>query len=97
MFMRRPIYEGDSLIHAAPGNEADAGKTPETERPDSSPEVSKRRSEALRGFFPKLAVWLDNRIHFARMREIERYLSAATDPVDLERRIAEIDRGARRH
>jgi hypothetical protein len=97
MFTRKPIYEGDSLIHAAPGKEADAGKTSETERPESPPAVSKRRSEALRGFFPKLAVWLDNRIHFARMRETERYLSEATDPVDLERRIAEIDRSARRH
>src|SRR5262245_13665174 len=97
MFTRRPMYEGDSLIHAAPGKEVDAAKATETERPESPPEVSKRRAEALRGFFPKLAVWLDNRIHFARMREVERYLSEANDPVDLERRIAEIERSSRRH
>jgi hypothetical protein len=91
------MHEGDSLIHAASGTDVDAGNTREIERPESPPEVSKRRAEALRGFFPKLAVWLDNRIHFARMREVERYLSEVADLVDLERRIVEIERSARRH
>jgi hypothetical protein len=85
------MYEGDSLIHPAPSG---AGKST---APTPEPAVAKRRSEALRGFFPQLAVWLNNRIHFSRMREIERYLAQATDLVDLEHRIAKIERSAQWH
>jgi Protein of unknown function (DUF3563) len=59
--------------------------------------MSNRRSAAMRGFFPQLAVWLNNRIHFSRMREIEKYLAQATDLADLEHRIAKIERSALSH
>jgi hypothetical protein len=90
MALQKTMYEGDSLFHS-PGGEAKGG-----EAQADSP-VAKRRSEALRNFFPQLAVWLSNRIHFSRMREVERYLSQATDLVDLERRIARIERNALWH
>jgi len=97
MTLRRLIYEGDSLIHAPPVGTEDAAKgAAETARPTNAT-TAKRRAEALRSFFPKLAVWLNNRIHFARMREVESYLAEATDLADLERRIANVDRGARWH
>ena len=93
MVMRRLTNQGDSLIRTGSGKpEQDAAQ-----RPEANPGVAKRRSEALRSFFPKLSVWLNNRIHFARMREIESYLSQATDLADLEHRIAKIERSARWH
>jgi len=93
MALHKTIYEGDSLFHtpAPKGGKGDAEVQPDTSN------VSKRRSEALRNFFPQLAVWLNNRIHFSRMREVERYLSQATDLVDLEHRIARIERNALWH
>lgn len=92
MALHKTIYEGDSLFHTAhaAGAREEAGKADTTT-------VSARRSEALRNFFPQLAVWLNNRIHFSRMREVERYLSQATDLVDLEHRIARIERNALWH
>ena len=86
----KTIYEGDSLFHtprSASGGEEDK----------AAPTVAERRSAALRNFFPQLSVWLNNRIHFSRMREIERYLAQATDLVDLEHRIAKIERNALWH
>jgi hypothetical protein len=98
VFMRRQIYEGDSLIHAAPGRDhAEAGSSTDATSPEATREVATRRSEALRGFFPKLSVWISNRIHFSRMREVESYLSQATDLADLEHRIAKIERGTHWH
>jgi len=95
------MYEGDSLIHTAPGGAGQLGtdRPPADENPHSRARaaVANRRSAAMRGFFPKLSVWLSDRIHFARMREIETYLSQATDLADLEHRIARIERGARWH
>jgi hypothetical protein len=85
------MYEGDSLIHAAPHGAIEPNELARV------PAVAKRRSEALRGFFPQLGVWLNNRIHFSRMREIERYLAQATDLADLEHRIAKIERSAQWH
>jgi len=58
----------------------------------SSPEVSARRAEALRGFFPKLACWVDQQGYSAEMVETHSFLSKATDVGDLERRIRVIER-----
>jgi hypothetical protein len=61
-------------------------------RPAVPREVSERRAEAMRGFFPKLASWYEQRMYLAEMREADRYLSQSTDLIDLERRIREIER-----
>jgi hypothetical protein len=63
-------------------------------QPAVSPEVSQRRAEAMRGLFPKLASWYEQRSYMAEMREVDRYLSQSTDLVDLERRLRDIDRRA---
>jgi hypothetical protein len=55
-------------------------------------EVSARRAEAMRGFFPKLASWIDQHAFASEMNEVNRYLSQATDIQDLERRIRDIER-----
>lgn len=96
----RFICSGGSRIQGAPEGTAETTSERAAGRADrrvKSPTVASRRAEALRAFFPKLSVWLNNRIHFARMREVESYLSEATDLADLERRIAQIERSARRH
>jgi hypothetical protein len=54
--------------------------------------VSRRRAEAMRGFFPKLSAWMAKHGHLAEMSEVDRYLSQATDLYDLERRIRDIER-----
>lgn len=88
MAFQKTMFPTPSLFHAHDRN-GDKGEEAKT---DAS--VSARRSEALRNFFPQLSVWLNNRIHFSRMRDVERYLSQATDLVDLEQRIAKIERNA---
>lgn len=91
MSTHKIVRDGDSLTHAGQsGNnakDATAGKR----------KLAGRRSEALRSFFPLLAVWFSNHIDFSRMREIEKYLAQATDLADLEIRIAKIERGAITH
>jgi len=54
--------------------------------------LSQRLGETLRGFFPKLAGWYENSIDRANRREVEAFLSHATDIADLERRILELQR-----
>jgi hypothetical protein len=58
----------------------------------SGPDVSARRAEAMRGFFPKLALWIDQQGYAAEMAEAHSYLSQATDLGELERRIRVIER-----
>ncbi len=54
--------------------------------------TARRRSEAMRGLFPKLSAWMAHRQYLAEVSEVDRYLSRATDLADLERRIAEAQR-----
>lgn len=65
----------------------------ETAPPVPAADTVERRSEALRWFFPKIGAWLADRAYFARMREVEAFLSEATDAADLETRIRRIERG----
>jgi hypothetical protein len=60
--------------------------------PAPSREVSARRTEAMLGFFPKLASWIDQHAFTSEMNEVNRYLSQAADLQDLERRIRDIER-----
>lgn len=59
---------------------------------DPAREVSRRRAEAMRSFFPKLSSWMARRSHLAELAEVDRYLSQSTDIFDLERRIRDIER-----
>jgi len=61
-------------------------------RPLGSPAVSARRSQAMRGFFPKLVSWYEGRAALAQMREVDSYLAQSTDLFDLERRIRDVER-----
>jgi hypothetical protein len=85
-----PIYEGDGLFHDAPRSvEATAARpTPQ----DAARAVAARRAEAMRSLFPKLFSWFADQFDNARMREVERYLSQATDLCDLEQRIRRLER-----
>lgn len=55
-------------------------------------ELGQRRAEAMRSLFPKLSAWFARRSYLAQMGAVDRYLSQATDLVDLEHRIREIER-----
>lgn len=57
-----------------------------------SREVSKRRAEAMRRFFPKVTAWMAKQSYLAEMSSVDRYLSQANDLFDLERRIRDVDR-----
>ena len=46
----------------------------------------------MRSLFPKLSAWFARRSYLAQMGAVDRYLSQATDLVDLEHRIREIER-----
>jgi len=93
MAIQKMSRENDGLVQKRPGSGRDERKPAAMDAEEAS-KVARRRSEALRGFFPQLAIWLSNRIHFSRMREVERYLAQATDLADLEQRIAKIERSA---
>lgn len=58
----------------------------------ASSELAKRRGEVLRGFFPKLAAWLEDSAQRAHRRDVEDYLSQAKDIADLEDRIRRLER-----
>ena len=45
-------------------------------------------------FISATAEWLANRLDAANRREVEKYLAQATDSVDLEQRIRQLERGA---
>ena len=62
--------------------------------PAASRDVSRRRAEAMRGFFPKLAAWYEHRSYMADMHDVDRYLSQSSDLADLERRIRDVERRA---
>jgi hypothetical protein len=71
-----------------------AGSRPMVVQPAVSREVSQRRAEVMRGFFPKLASWYEHRSYMVQMRDVDRYLSQSTDLADLERRVRDIERRA---
>lgn len=65
---------------------------PASAQPAATREVSARRAEAMRGFFPKLASWYEKRMYLVEMAEADRYLSQSSDLFDLERRIRDFER-----
>lgn len=71
---------------------ASVGAVPPRDAAMAPREVRERRAAAMRGMFPKLSAWMAKQSHLARMGEVERYLSQATDLFDLERRIREVER-----
>lgn len=86
-----PIYEGDGLLHEAPRSAGAPGTR--SSPPDAATRaVAARRAEAMRRFFPKLFSWFADQFDNARMREVEQYLSQATDLCDLEERIRRLER-----
>lgn len=84
-FLRRSARTACTKPIFAVASEAPARATP-------SREVSRRRAEAMRAFFPKLSSWMARHGHLSEMSEVDRYLSQSTDIFDLERRIREIER-----
>lgn len=82
----RPVRSQATFVPSRPAPAAVAA-------PPVSREVSERRAAAMRGFFPKLASWIEQKSYEAEMREVDRYLSQSTSIFDLENRIRRIERG----
>ena len=79
------IYEGDSLIHTMPLH----SESPDVDEGGANSSIFGRRIVAAwRSFFD----WLDRTSSEARYRQIEAYLSQATDLADLERRQRDLER-----
>lgn len=55
-------------------------------------EICRRRAEAMRRLFPKLASWQAGRPRQLPVVEVDRYLRQAADLPELERRIGEVER-----
>jgi hypothetical protein len=65
--------------------------------PETGPSARPTGSDpllALGNFLRATADWLAGRIDSARRSDVEAYLSKATDNVDLEKRIRELERNA---
>lgn len=69
----QPMYEGDGLIHAAPG---------------SAESVRAAPAGSLVG---RLADWFFDCVAAERMREVENYLSRATNERELSQRLHRIE------
>ncbi|MBI2319051.1 MAG: DUF3563 family protein [Betaproteobacteria bacterium] len=79
------IYEGDSLIHRMPLR----SETPDVEEAGLEfGAVLRRIATAWRTFFD----WLERTSSEARYRQVEAYLSQASDLADLERRQRNLER-----
>jgi hypothetical protein len=101
------LYEGDSVIHAAPRARA---KTPAagahrvtqcaTALERAEPATAERKGwtlviGAVWNALRSAALWLDEKSRQAHYRRIESYLAQSTDHADLERRLRDLERGNR--
>jgi hypothetical protein len=101
---RVPIYEGDGLLRdalaraAAPaptGRERPATESlepPHAEIAEIERLARQMRADAIADFFAGVFRWLDRVLWRAQQRDVEHYLSQATDAADLERRMRTLER-----
>ena len=94
MAARTLRFDGGGLFAFLRPRHAGAKQAPTAMRSGvSAPrEVSNRRAEAMRGFFPKVTAWMAKQSYLAEMSSVDRYLSQANDLFDLERRIRDVER-----
>ncbi len=105
------LYEGDSVIHTMPvisgiqarlkGGVATAQPAREVSALENA-ELGRAQLrawsyliKAIVGAIKSLAEWIDRKSRDAHYRQIEAYLSQATDHADLERRLRDLERGNR--
>lgn len=60
--------------------------------PAVAPRVAEPPAEAKRSLLARFADWIDNRAYRAEMREVDLYLSRASNIFDLEERLRRIER-----
>jgi hypothetical protein len=97
---RVPIHPSDDLLQVALANAA----KPARSRVDAIPELShadvleiERRARELRAeliadLFARVGRWIERALWRAAQRDVEYYLSQATDAADLERRMRTLER-----
>lgn len=89
MTARVPIYEGDGLLRKAPAKATRPSRT-EAERVERR--ARELRAELIADLFSRLFRWIERSFWRARQRDLEHYLSQATDAADLERRMRALER-----
>jgi hypothetical protein len=94
------MYEGDGFLRdalaraAAPGPDATAD-TSEPSRADIAEieRLARRmRADVIAGLFARVYGWFNRASWRAQQRDVEHYLSQASDAADLERRMRTLDR-----
>ena len=95
MSLTLPLYEGDSIIHRPPRRKLAVSRSRtavRTVRHPARPGGLLRLYRAFGHAIAKAGDWLEDFASSARRREIEAYLSVATDHADLERRMRDLER-----
>jgi len=95
---RVPIRPSDDLLQVALANAATPARSraiPEPAHADVQ-EIERRaremRAELVADLFSRLFRWIERSLWRARQRDVEHYLSQATDAADLERRMRALER-----
>lgn len=89
---RAAVAPAISLLEAA-GKPTFAG--PYLDLQEIEQRARRNRAEAVAGLFARLLAWIARQAESARDRDLERYLSSATDLADLERRMRLWERRSR--
>jgi hypothetical protein len=101
MNARVPIYEGDALAREALAKAAQPAPAPARLDPIGADlaEIERRarelRAEVIADLFARLFRAIERALWRAQQRDVEHYLSQATDAADLERRMRELERSPR--
>ena len=95
MSLTLPLYEGDSIIHR-PSIRAISIRRPqlalEAARHVARTDDLRRLYRAIGQAFVKAGEWLEQISSDTRRRDLEAYLSLATDHADLERKMRDLER-----
>jgi hypothetical protein len=100
------LYEGDSVIHTLPRADlalrTRAAGAKRATRPATALETAELATAELKGLtvlfealwsaLCSIAAWIDEKAMQAHYRDIDAYLSKATDHADLERRLRDLER-----
>ena len=96
------LYEGDSVIHRAPGNPTRTAGAKRLSRPATVLESADLATAEIQGWtvlfelvwdgLKAVALWIEEKSRQAHYRRVEDYLAQSNDLADLERRIRQLER-----
>jgi Protein of unknown function (DUF3563) len=103
MNARVPLYDGDAVLREALAKVAKpAPRAAERSAADTTTDILEiehraraLRAELIAGLFSRFFRWIERALWRAQQRDVEHYLSQATDAADLERRMRTLERSTR--